>query len=259
MLDSIRVDAKVILYLISVEIIALFIANNLMSQEVELVDGGAGVGTSLMFFLLILVATTLLLVIIRLKLSKYLYLFTEYFGLFFIALFIVSSLSESPLMGMLAGILSVIFKLILGKNRMVGLVISSVISIGIASLIGITFGPVPLIILLLLLSIYDFVAVKKTKHMIRMAEDVIKEKGPQLLSFSSGNDEIIIGLADIIFPSALFVSVYLNDGIYIAILTSLASIVGLIVLFKGPVDEGMPAIPFVSLGIVGYIIGILVF
>lgn len=112
--------------------------------------------------------------------------------------------------------------------------------------------------LLLLLSVYDFVAVKKTKHMIRMAEDVISQEGPQLIRFSSEGDEILIGLADIIFPSALFVSVYLTEGIWVSVLTSIATVIGLIILFKGPIDEGMPAIPFVSLGIAGYLIGILV-
>jgi presenilin-like A22 family membrane protease len=167
-------------------------------------------------------------------------------------------MTNNPLLGLLASSLALIIKLYFGDKEAVGLIASTIISIGIASIIGITFGPVPLIILLLLLSVYDFIAVKKTKHMIRMAEDVIREKGPQLLSFSSGKDEIIIGLADIIFPSALFVSVYLNDGILIAIMTSIASIIGLILLFNGPIEEGMPAIPFISLGIVGYLLGVII-
>ncbi|HPR41673.1 MAG TPA: presenilin family intramembrane aspartyl protease [Candidatus Methanofastidiosa archaeon] len=256
MFEFVKADAKVVSYLIGVQLLALGIARNLISQDVELVEGGAGVETSVLFFLLILAATLLLLVIIKMRLSRYLYIFTDYFGLFFITLYMVSSVTDNPLMGLLASSVAIIMKIFLGKNKIVGLAASATICIGIASIIGITFGPPSLIILLLLLSAYDFIAVKKTKHMITMAEDVMSERGPQLLSFSSDKDEIIIGMADIIFPSALFVSVFLEEGAIVAAMTSIASIIGLMVLFKGPMEEGMPAIPFVSLGIVGYLVGL---
>ncbi|MBN1785991.1 MAG: hypothetical protein JW825_03225 [Candidatus Methanofastidiosa archaeon] len=256
-MNDLKADTRVIFFLILVQIGATLLAWNLLSKDVEFVEGGAGYGTSFAFFVLIIFVTVILLAIIRLGLSRYLYLFTEYFGLFFILLFIAGSLTDSTGFGLLASISVLLIKLKYGENRIVLLFVSLVICIGISSIIGITFGPLPLILLLVLLSIYDFIAVKKTKHMISMAEDVLKKKGPQLLSFSSPTDEIIIGIADIIFPSALFVSVYISEGMPVAIATSFASIVGLMLLFKGPINEGMPAIPFVSLGIVGYIVGIL--
>jgi len=255
---KIKADSLVILFLIMVQAVSLVIALDFTSQEIELVEGGAGVETSILFFILIIFATILLMAIIKLNISKYLYIFTDYFGLFFISLFIVSSVLENTIYGLVAASALTLIKYVGREKSVVGLLSSFILCAGIASIIGMTFGPVPLIMLLLLLSIYDFVAVKKTKHMIRMAEDVIKEKGPQLLTFSSKDEEIVIGLADIIFPSALFVSVYIYEGLAVSLLTSLASIIGLILMFRRPLDEGMPAIPFISLGIVGYLIGILI-
>lgn len=255
---NIKADALVILFLIIAQAVSLVIALDFISQDIELVEGGAGVETSFLFFILIIFATILLLAIIKLNISKYLYIFTEYFGLFFISLFVASSLLENSLRGLIAALAIIVIKYIGRDKRAIDILSSFILCAGIASIIGMSFGPVPLIMLLLLLSVYDFVAVKKTKHMIRMAEDVIKEKGPQLLRFSSRDEEIVIGLADIIFPSALFVSVYINEGFVVAILTSVASIIGLVLMFRKPLDEGMPAIPFISLGIVGYLIGIFI-
>ncbi|HOP09047.1 MAG TPA: hypothetical protein PLC12_02395, partial [Candidatus Methanofastidiosa archaeon] len=125
MFEFVKADAKVVSYLIGVQLLALGIARNLISQDVELVEGGAGVETSVLFFLLILAATLLLLVIIKMRLSRYLYIFTDYFGLFFITLYMVSSVTDNPLMGLLASSVAIIMKIFLGKNKIVGLAASA--------------------------------------------------------------------------------------------------------------------------------------
>jgi presenilin-like A22 family membrane protease len=46
---------------------------------------------------------------------------------------------------------------------------------GVGTVFGISLGLIPLIIFLILLSIYDFIAVFKTKHMVEMADFVVKK------------------------------------------------------------------------------------
>lgn len=104
-------------------------------------------------------------------------------------------------------------------------IIGFIACIGVTTLIGVSFGIVPIIILLLIFAIYDAIAVYKTRHMITLAESVLTSKLPALFiipkdrNFSyipsktwenlddrEARDAYIIGMGDIIFPSSLVVS-----------------------------------------------------
>jgi presenilin-like A22 family membrane protease len=239
-----------------VQLLSLVCALRMAPADPGTVDGSTGIGASVVFFALILVTSGVLIIIIKKGFSRYLYRITEYTALFFIPLFMAASLTNSLVAGLITGVAFVALRALV-RRREATIALSFVLAVSIATILGITFGPVPILILLALLSLYDFIAVKKTKHMLVLAEDVIKRKGPQILTFESGNEKIMIGLADLIFPSALFVSAYLDATAAVAALTGIGSVAGMILLLKSPMDEGMPAIPFVSLGGVGYIIGIL--
>ncbi len=251
-----RAEFKVVATLILVQITSLLLSIRMVGHEVEIIEGGAGVYDSLLFFLLILSTTLFLMIVIKMGFSKYVYLFSEYFGLLFITFFVAAYASGNMIAGGLFSIFIMGIKIFL-KSPDITMATSLIMAIGISVLVGITFGPMPIIVLLVLLSVYDFIAVRKTKHMLVLAEDVVEQKGPQILTFQSIDEKIIIGMADIIFPSALFVSAFLNANIQTALLTSIFSITGIIFMFKTMKSEGMPAIPFVSLGIIGYAIGIL--
>ncbi|MHC1604652.1 MAG: presenilin family intramembrane aspartyl protease [Candidatus Methanofastidiosia archaeon] len=251
-------NVLVVLSLLVVQVLSLCFALMLASNEVEIVEGGASVETSMLFFLLILFTTVVMLVLIKFGFSKYVYKFTEYFGLAFLTFFLFAFSTESVLIGFGTALLFLLLKVFI-KKRSVDVLSAIMVAVGISTLVGITFGPIPIIVLLVLLSIYDFIAVKKTKHMLVLAEDVIKRGGPQIISFAGEDEKIVIGLGDIIFPSALFVSAFVSNGIMTAVLTSITSIAGLMLLFRASMGEGMPAIPFVSLGIAGYIAGIILF
>ncbi|HHN81345.1 MAG TPA: hypothetical protein ENN11_01835 [Methanomicrobia archaeon] len=251
-----RMEINVVSALVVVQILSLACALMITPADPTTVEGGAGIGASVLFFVLILITSGVLILIIKRGLSRYLYRITEYIALFFIPLFMVASITGLLIAGLGAGGVCVAIRTFI-RRREATIALSFVLAVSIATILGITFSPVPIIILLALLSLYDFIAVKKTKHMLVLAEDVIKRKGPQILTFESGKEKIMIGLADLIFPSALFVSAYLDSTAAIAALTGIGSVAGMILLLNSPMDEGMPAIPFVSLGGVGYIVGVL--
>lgn len=109
------------------------------------------------------------------------------------------------------------------------------VAVGVTSIVGISFAPGPIILLMLILAVYDAISVYKTKHMIDLADNVMEFNLPVLLvvpkkknysfmkkeglkeQLASGSerDALFIGLGDIIFPSAFAVSisVYLERNV----------------------------------------------
>jgi presenilin-like A22 family membrane protease len=121
-------------------------------------------------------------------------------------------------------------------------VLGVLLSAGIASIFGISLEPVPVILLLILLAVYDAISVYRTKHMLTLAEGVIENRMPIMVvvpkregySFIrdgiggniSGNETIpdtkkphldaseekkeraayLMGLGDLIMPAILVVS-----------------------------------------------------
>ncbi len=76
-----------------------------------------------------------------------------------------------------------------------------------------------------------------------------------MIVVDSPDSTIMIGLADLIFPSALFVSAYIFTSPATALLSAAFSHAGLAIMLRTMGQEGMPALPYGSLGIVGYLMG----
>ncbi|MBN1166233.1 MAG: hypothetical protein JXA44_03785 [Methanospirillaceae archaeon] len=166
---------------------------------------------------------------------------------------------------------------------------------GIASIFGISLEPVPVILLLTLLSVYDAVSVYKTRHMITLADTVLSSRLPIMVMVPKRKDfsyvregspgiakegsipeqeekrrdrgAFFIGLGDLIMPSILVVSAdtFLfpeGSGLLTipCITTIIGSLAGLILLFfiigKGQAHAGLP--PLNGGAIIGCIIGILI-
>src|SRR5438552_2314577 len=145
-----------------------------------------------------------------------------------------------------------------------------------AVILGISFGTLPAILLLIALAFYDAWAVYRTKHMITLADELTSQRLPILLvipkkagySFrqqkslkeqvASGEEReaMFVGLGDLIIPGILAVSAFtfssaagrsflgvLPNGI-IAFGTVLGSLVGFMVLMryvlKGNPQAGLP-------------------
>ena len=98
------------------------------------------------------------------------------------------------------------------------------IGAGVAAIFGGSLEVLPVVVLLILLAIYDFISVYKTKHMITLAEGVIDLKTPILFVIPKKRDysfikdgigkladggersAFIIGMGDMIMPAILVVS-----------------------------------------------------
>src|SRR3989454_1043558 len=157
--------------------------------------------------------------------------------------------------------------------------IGFVTAAGVTAILGISFGLLPAILLLLALAVYDAWAVYRTKHMITLADELTSQRLPSLLvipkkagysfreqkslkgQIAAGEEReaMFIGLGDLIIPGILSVSAFtfLNDPtllgrsfgpvapfMTVALGTVIGSLAGFFVLMryvlKGNPQAGLP-------------------
>ena len=141
---------------------------------------------------------------------------------------------------------------------------------GAAAIFGISLGILPVLLLLIILAVYDAIAVYKTKHMVSLAESVIDLRLPFLFvlprkwSFSlmkgdEMEDGFFMGLGDAIIPSVLVVSSFVTYELATPTLGALiGTLAGYAVLMSTIAGRGKPhaGLPFLNSGaILGFAIG----
>ncbi len=159
---------------------------------------------------------------------------------------------------------------------------------GVGAMLGISLIPRDAIILLVVLAIYDVIAVYKTKHMVKMAKamikrnvilgivipdkisgltslmsDVKKEKTPGEKIIKPRKAKfMILGGGDLALPLLLITSVA-NENFWRSIIILIFSLAGLLVmhiLFDKFKSRPMPALPPLAIfSILGYLFTLLVF
>ncbi len=224
-------------------------------------------------FITILVATAIALVLIKFK-SYRLWKFW-----FLTSVFLTLTVSFSSFLPQVfAVVLAIIFSLL--KTFKQSVIIHNLTEVFIYGGLAAIFVPVlsltSIIILLLLVSVYDFIAVRKTKHMISLANfqsdskifaglfipyskknktfHVARELSVQPKDSKTLHSQAILGGGDIGF-TLLFSGVILkNFGFSQALVVSLVAAISLgILFFAAEKDKFYPAMPFLTVGcLVGY-------
>ena len=147
---------------------------------------------------------------------------------------------------------------------------------GAGIILGLEVTPLTVVALLVVFSIYDYIAVYKTKHMVKMAEEMVNAHAvlgiivpPNLKGFQTGLQKVkprgvnlILGAGDIIFPLMFAVSL-VKTSILQALIVAVFSLFGLLALFlifrTRKVRQAMPALPFISaFAILGYFLVLLI-
>ncbi|MEF8847335.1 MAG: presenilin family intramembrane aspartyl protease [Candidatus Paceibacterota bacterium] len=147
---------------------------------------------------------------------------------------------------------------------------------GAGSWLGLSFTPQLVIVLLVIFSIYDFIAVYKTKHMVKMAKAMVESNAivgliipSNLKDFSRdisqvqpGGKFLIVGGGDIVFPLILCTS-FVPISMFKALIMVLFSLIGLGFSFwvfaSQKIKKPIPALPPITLGaIMGYLITLLI-
>lgn len=151
---------------------------------------------------------------------------------------------------------------------------------GAGAVIGASLGILPSLIFIALLSVYDFISVFVTKHMVYMAKEIIKTPTAFTLAFPyrfkkpvkfSAGKKVLkktfhvfqLGGGDIAIPLMFSVSVLSSFSLLRSFLSVVGSAVALSCLIyfsaKKP-GRALPALPFICAGtIVGFLISFLIF
>lgn len=145
---------------------------------------------------------------------------------------------------------------------------------GIAAVLGASLAPYIAVILLIFMSIYDYIAVYKTKHMVKMAKAMIAGRAifamiyPEHISgFKSHLDKahpgegfMMLGTGDFVFPIMMATSAYSisASAAWTVLATSLFGLLLMHLIFSfQKVRRPMPALPpLAAFAILGFFIAI---
>lgn len=151
---------------------------------------------------------------------------------------------------------------------------------GAGAIIGASLGVLPSLVFILLLSVYDFISVFITKHMVYIAKEITKRPTAFTLAFPyrfkkpikfSADKKMIkkkfhifqLGGGDLAIPLIFSVSIFSSFSLIQALLSAIfsAAALSLLIYFsaKKP-GRVLPALPFISVGsILGLLISLLIF
>ncbi len=268
----------VVLMLIS-EIAALLLIGPAVGAHLLAFDDPDSAWNIALFIILLLIFTTILLLLIRKKAYRIiLVIIAICIGLviYYVAFALLSLIPTMPvpLLYILSILLPVVGILVLAFWSewyiidIVGIIIAS----GCSVIFGISLSPLLVIILLLFLILYDYISVNHTKHMLTLADGVMRQKMTIMflvpkrrgysyrksgLSITGAKEEraaYMIGMGDMIMPGILAVSaqVFVTGpevlGLGVPALgTLIGSLVGVILLAlplkkTGNAQAGLPYI-----------------
>jgi len=144
--------------------------------------------------------------------------------------------------------------------------------VGVGSMLGLALLPEIVILILIIFSVYDWISVYKTKHMVKMAREMMESRAilalviPPTLSnlkeslekIEPGGKFLILGGGDLVFPLLFSVSL-IPTGILNSIIVALFALFGLFISFwffiSQKVRQPIPALPPIAIfSILGFLI-----
>ena len=233
---------------------ALLVGSQIAAIALSPIFAGAGfqafqspqdVTNTVIYLIMILAFTAVILGLVRYKrqnLAKYVIMASIFITLAFILLlplfyaldYATGGTADSMLLGNVATVLAfaiaagLVYLLVKFPEWYVVDAIGITTAAGVTAILGISFGTLPAILLLIALAFYDAWAVYRTKHMITLADELTSQRLPILLvipkkagySFrqqkslkeqvASGEEReaMFVGLGDLIIPGILAVSAF---------------------------------------------------
>ncbi len=252
---------------VSIQVIGLFVGYDLIGflgehPEYRSFEDPDDPVVSWQLLLYILVMTGLMLLLIKYKLDIFIQILMS------IALIFGMVITFQTFIGFNLGVVfalalfAVNFKI--ESRALKNITLIFVIS-GIGAYLGANVGVIPCLIFLILLSIYDVIAVFGTKHMITLADEG-KGRFPFMFTIPFGKGEMEIGTGDFVVPLMFSVSLlaeYGDLGLSYAISAALGGLIGafmlLVYIMRGG-RQALPALPPIAAGLIaGFVFALFMF
>jgi len=276
MKHSKNIIAILIILFLAAQYTGLFIVNSYSTQETQIIEGKEVVKTTweplpynierphfkeetsyLPMLILILITTFLVMLVLKFR-AEWLWKAWFFLAVVFCLTIAFNSFMKETLAFALAIVLT-IFKVF--KRNPITHNISEIFIYG--GLVAV-FAPImnisSIIILLLLISAYDFIAVFKTKHMISMAKFQARMKlFAGLLIPYKKNKIAVLGGGDIGIP-LLFAAIVMKTNFLGALIIPIfAALALLYLMISGDKNKFYPAMPYLTIGcLIGYLISIFI-
>jgi len=147
---------------------------------------------------------------------------------------------------------------------------------GVGAVLGLSLEPQIIILLLIIFSIYDIIAVYITKHMIRIAKEMVRQKVIVGFIFPSnisdfkesvekvepGGKFVVLGGGDVVFPLLLCVSLVpwgIKNSLIIAIFALIGLFISYLIFISQKFRRPIPALPPIALfSIIGFFITLII-
>jgi presenilin-like A22 family membrane protease len=281
------------LFMVLVQVISLLLVPPLKGYELTAFEDPQSVWNPIYYVVLLLLFTGALLLIIKYKVGWIIQIImavailsTLIYVLFGLAVLVVPSIDPLIAAGA-AAVLSIAATalLILYPEWYIIDIVGVLVAAGASALFGVSLAIIPTLILLILLAVYDYISVYKTKHMIKLAEGVMDLKMPIMFvmprrwgySFrekkglpaeGEEREAYFMGLGDAVMPTMLAVSAnaFLDAPLLLGfanlpalgtILGTLASYVALMYIVV-ELKKPQAGLPFLCTGaIAGFLLGCL--
>jgi len=255
------VDKQLVIQLIAIflltQAIGLIVANTLIKEDVRTTivnDNPQDPLNSVGLIVYILFFTLGILIAIKFLKKNALGMLLKALEIF--AIFGTSALVFSvfvPEIAIMLAIILVILRISIPQSILLRNLASVFATAGVGALIGVSLGIIPIILFIALLSVYDLIAVFKTKHMVTMAKAITSENLAFTFALPTKNHQFELGTGDMVIPLAFASSAFAQNhsmGTFFALIPALlilyGSIIGLIITIdyaSKHVGKALPALP----------------
>lgn len=217
--------------------LGLIIANNLINLGIKSAPITGDLNNPLeavYLIFMILLMTGFLLILIKYKKQRKLLWVVEGLAIFATITIVFSSFfPENDFLVLLIALVIIVYRYTHKQSVMFRNFVSIIAIAGAGALIGISLGVLVVLLFISLLSIYDFIAVFKTKHMVELGKNVTKQNLAFTVSMPTKEHGFELGNGDLVIPLILASSIIANGFFYnnflVAILCLIGSLIGLII------------------------------
>ena len=263
-----------------VQLIALFVGQNMIKRgQVEFLPPPQALTS---FFIAFIIALAMILLILKFLTGPW------GFGIFFAVMIFIGSqiVFESFLPALIAILLAIVVVAIrfIKPNVLTHNIAIFITIAGVSAQLGTILPVVAIIVILLVLSVYDYIAVFKTKSMIAMFKQMLHRGAPfaivvpesiehMTMHIAKASKEklrkthekskfLMLGTGDLAFPAVFAVSALAQYGLQAAMFVIAGSLAGLAVnhYYLTQKFRAIPALPALAIfSIVGFLVYLVLF
>lgn len=202
-----KLIAQLILIFLITQAFGLFVASELIAANIDVPAFGEDkndVMSAVFLFVYILVFTGILLLIMKFYKGRGMFKLLEAIIILSTTWIVVDVLL--PGVGLLFAVLMVALRNVLPKHIMLRNVSSIIAVVGAGALIGISLGWFPVLVFMVLLSVYDIIAVFGTKHMVTMGKAMTQNNLAFTVAMPTKEHTFEMGTGDLVIPLTFAVS-----------------------------------------------------